>query len=112
MHFVPVKSFEQQSMLCIHRLREGIQQDRTALHQRHSCQSVVHFGIPHIGGPEFPAKSHQTGFYLKLRGLAERRQGIKPFGKPPEPLVRWRRTATIGEIEKCRNPMNTRPRGK
>ena len=23
MHFVPVKSIEQQSMLCVHRLREG-----------------------------------------------------------------------------------------
>ena len=30
MHFVPVKSIEQQSMLCVHRLREGIKEDRTA----------------------------------------------------------------------------------
>jgi transposase len=30
MHFVPVKSVEQQSMLCVHRLREGIKADRTA----------------------------------------------------------------------------------
>jgi transposase len=30
MHFVPVKSIEQQSMLCVHRLREGFKQDRTA----------------------------------------------------------------------------------
>ena len=30
MHFVPVKSVEQQSMLCVHRLREGIKTDRTA----------------------------------------------------------------------------------
>ena len=30
MHFVPVKSVEQQSMLCVHRLREGIKEDRTA----------------------------------------------------------------------------------
>ncbi|OYZ15169.1 MAG: IS110 family transposase [Polaromonas sp. 16-63-31] len=30
MHFVPVKSVEQQSMLCIHRLREGFKEERTA----------------------------------------------------------------------------------
>jgi len=30
MHFVPVKSVEQQSMLCIHRLREGFKSERTA----------------------------------------------------------------------------------
>lgn len=30
MRFVPVKSVEQQSMLCVHRLREGIKEDRTA----------------------------------------------------------------------------------
>ena len=29
MHFVPVKSIEQQSMLCVHRLREGFKADRT-----------------------------------------------------------------------------------
>jgi transposase len=30
MHFVPIKSIEQQSMLCVHRLREGFKADRTA----------------------------------------------------------------------------------
>ena len=30
MHFVPIKSVEQQSMLCVHRLREGFKTDRTA----------------------------------------------------------------------------------
>jgi transposase len=30
MHFVPIKSIEQQSMLCVHTLREGIKADRTA----------------------------------------------------------------------------------
>lgn len=30
MHFVPVKTIEQQSMLCVHRLREGLKADRTA----------------------------------------------------------------------------------
>ena len=30
MRFIPVKSVEQQSMLCVHRLREGIKTDRTA----------------------------------------------------------------------------------
>ena len=30
MHFVPVKTIEQQSMLCVHRLREGFKAERTA----------------------------------------------------------------------------------
>ena len=30
MRFIPIKSVEQQSMLCVHRLREGIKEDRTA----------------------------------------------------------------------------------
>jgi transposase len=30
MHFVPIKSVEQQSVLCVHRLREGLKEDRTA----------------------------------------------------------------------------------
>jgi len=30
MRFIPVKSIEQQSMLCVHRVREGIKEDRTA----------------------------------------------------------------------------------
>jgi transposase len=29
MRFVPVKTIEQQSMLCVHRLREGVKEDRT-----------------------------------------------------------------------------------
>ena len=34
MHFVPIKTVEQQSMLCIHRLREGFKQERTACTNR------------------------------------------------------------------------------
>lgn len=30
MRFVPIKSIEQQSLLCVHRLREGVKADRTA----------------------------------------------------------------------------------
>jgi transposase len=30
MRFIPVKSIERQSMLCVHRLREGLKEDRTA----------------------------------------------------------------------------------
>jgi transposase len=30
MHFVPLKSIEQQSLLCVHRLREGFMAERTA----------------------------------------------------------------------------------
>ena len=50
MHFVPIKSIEQQSMLCVHRLREGIKQDRTA------CISRIRgllgeFGLVFAQGP-------------------------------------------------------------
>ncbi len=34
MHFVPIKSAEQQSMLCIHRLREGAKKERNACTNR------------------------------------------------------------------------------
>lgn len=34
MHFVSIKTIEQQSMLCIHRLREGFKQERTACTNR------------------------------------------------------------------------------
>ena len=34
MHFIPVKSIEQQSMLCVHRLREGLKDERTACIKR------------------------------------------------------------------------------
>ena len=34
MRFVPVKSVEQQSMLCLQRLREGVKADRTACMNR------------------------------------------------------------------------------
>ena len=34
MHFVPIKTVEQQSMLCIHRLREGFKEERTACTNR------------------------------------------------------------------------------
>ncbi len=34
MHFVPIKTIEQQSMLCIHRLREGFKQERNACTNR------------------------------------------------------------------------------
>ncbi len=30
MRFIPIKSIDQQSMLCVHRLREGLKEDRTA----------------------------------------------------------------------------------
>lgn len=30
MRFIPVESVEQQGMLCVHRLREGVKEDRTA----------------------------------------------------------------------------------
>ncbi len=34
MHFVPIKTVDQQSMLCIHRLREGFKEERNACTNR------------------------------------------------------------------------------
>jgi transposase len=51
MHFVPVKNVEQQSMLCIHRLREGIKADRTACINR-IRGLLAEFGLVFAQGPE------------------------------------------------------------
>ena len=51
MHFVPIKSVEQQSMLCIHRLREGIKADRTACINR-IRGLLAEFGLVFAQSPE------------------------------------------------------------
>lgn len=51
MHFVPIKSAEQQSMLCIHRLREGIKADRTACINR-IRGLLAEFGLVYSQSPE------------------------------------------------------------
>jgi transposase len=51
MRFVPVKSVEQQSMLCVHRLREGIKADRTACINR-IRGLLAEFGLAFAQGPE------------------------------------------------------------
>lgn len=51
MHFVPVKSVEQQSMLCIHRLREGFKDDRIACVNR-IRGLLAEFGLVFAQGPE------------------------------------------------------------
>lgn len=50
MRFIPVKSIEQQSMLCVHRLREGIKQDRTACINR-VRGLLAEFGLVFAQGP-------------------------------------------------------------
>ena len=50
MHFVPVKSIEQQSMLCVHRLREGFKADRTACINR-VRGLLAEFGLVFAQGP-------------------------------------------------------------
>lgn len=50
MHFVPVKSIEQQSMLCVHRLREGLKADRTACINR-LRGLLAEFGLVFAQGP-------------------------------------------------------------
>ena len=54
MHFVPVKSIEQQSMLCVHRLREGLKADRTACINR-IRGLLAEFGLVF---PQSPAALH------------------------------------------------------
>ena len=49
MRFVPVKSVEQQSMLCVHRLREGLKAERTACINR-IRGLLAEFGIVHAQG--------------------------------------------------------------
>jgi transposase len=51
MHFVPVKSIEQQSMLCVHRLREGLKADRTACINR-IRGLLAEFGLVFAQSPE------------------------------------------------------------
>jgi transposase len=51
MRFVPVKSIEQQSMLCVHRLREGLKKDRTACINR-VRGLLAEFGLAFAQGPE------------------------------------------------------------
>lgn len=50
MRFIPIKSIDQQSMLCVHRLREGIKQDRTACINR-IRGLLAEFGIVFAQGP-------------------------------------------------------------
>lgn len=51
MRFVPVKSVEQQSMLCVHTLREGLKQERTACINR-IRGLLAEFGLVFPQGPE------------------------------------------------------------
>jgi transposase len=51
MRFVPVKSIEQQSMLCVHRLREGLKAERTACINR-IRGLLAEFGLAFAQGPE------------------------------------------------------------
>jgi transposase len=46
MRFIPVKSIEQQSMLCVHRLREGLKEDRTANTRRAPKKHSIRLGNP------------------------------------------------------------------
>ena len=50
MHFVPAKSIDQQSMLCVHRLREGFKAERTACINR-IRGLLAEFGLVYAQGP-------------------------------------------------------------
>jgi transposase len=51
MHFVPIKSVQQQSMLCVHRLREGFKEERTACINR-IRGLLAEFGVVLAQSPE------------------------------------------------------------
>lgn len=51
MRFVPVKSVEQQSMPCVHRLREGLKAERTACINR-IRGLLAEFGLVFAQGPD------------------------------------------------------------
>jgi transposase len=51
MRFIPVKSVEQQSMLCVHRLREGLKVERTACINR-IRGLLAEFGLVFAQGPD------------------------------------------------------------
>jgi transposase len=57
MHFVAIKSVEQQSMLCIHRLREGFKQERVACINR-IRGLLAEFGLVFPQKPEVLRPSH------------------------------------------------------
>jgi transposase len=50
MRYVPVKSVEQQSMLCVHRLRQGLQHDRTGCINR-MRGLLAEYGLAFAQGP-------------------------------------------------------------
>ena len=51
MHFVPIKSVEQQSILCVHRLREGVKEERTACINR-IRELLAEFGLVFAQSPK------------------------------------------------------------
>lgn len=51
MHFVPIKTVEQQSILCVHRLREGMKEERTACINR-IRGLLAEFGLVFAQKPE------------------------------------------------------------
>ena len=53
MRYIPVKSIDQQSMLCVHRLREGLEEDRTACINR-IRGLLAEFGLVFPKGPREP----------------------------------------------------------
>ena len=66
MHFVPIKAVEQQSMLCVHRLREGFKTDRTACVNR-IRGLLAEFGLV-FGKTQFQrrqARNTQSGTVLR-----------------------------------------------
>lgn len=51
MHFVPIKTVNQQGMLCVHRLREGLKKERTACINR-IRGLLAEFGVVFTQGPQ------------------------------------------------------------
>ena len=69
LHFVPIKSVEQQSMLCVHRLREGLKTDRTACVNRIRDLEVPVKGLARVTDLAHAAASERGDSMTQRRHL-------------------------------------------
>ena len=76
MHFVPIKTIDQQSMLCIHRLREGFKEERTA------CTNRIR-GLLAEFGLLFPQKSAVLRQTEQLAGVGPVQAGKRQWWRWP-----------------------------
>ena len=111
MHFVPIKSVEQQSMLCVHRLREGIKEERTACINR-IRGLLAEFGLVFAQSPEvlrlvladvIEDASNETG-HAGAADAAARPCAVARARRAPRLVRRAHRRARAHERSRSRRP--------